>query len=70
MFIMTNDGGRCDEGSSNSTAAIILCQLVFLLRILSSSAGIAVALLKGSEYRESKVHKLSDVIATSADTLL
>ncbi len=66
---MTNDGGLCDEGSSDSTAAVILCQRVFLLRILSSSAGVAVALLKGSEYRESKVHKLFHVIATSADTL-
>jgi len=70
MFIMTNNGGLCDESSSNSTAAVILCQRVFLLRILSSSAGIAVALLKGSEYRESKVHKLSHIIATSADILL
>jgi len=59
MFIMTNDGGLYGEDPSNSTTAAILCQRIFLLQILSSSAGIAIALLKGTEYRESKVQKLS-----------
>jgi len=62
MFIMTNDGGLYGDHPSNSTAAAILCQRIFLLQILSSSAGIAVALLKGTEYRESKVQGLSNAI--------
>jgi len=55
MFIMTNNGGLCDKDSSALTTAAVLHQRVFLLQILSGSAGIAVALLKGTEYRESKV---------------
>ncbi|GJJ07983.1 hypothetical protein Clacol_002190 [Clathrus columnatus] len=57
MFIMTNDGGIVDKHVSDAvqetTAKRILVQRIFFFRILYS--GIPIALLKGAEYRDSKV---------------
>ncbi|THH15047.1 hypothetical protein EW146_g5371 [Bondarzewia mesenterica] len=51
MFVMTNDGGVMD--SSPLDAERILVQRTFIFRLLSS--GLAVTLLRGSEFRDSKI---------------
>lgn len=53
MFIMANDGGVLAEDKGLLAAERILIMRFFLSQALSS--GITVALLKGSEYRDSKV---------------
>ncbi|KAF8958161.1 hypothetical protein BDZ97DRAFT_66327 [Flammula alnicola] len=53
MFVMTNDGGLGDSGTSSTKIAIIFSQRAFFLSILSG--GMSVALLKGAEYRDSKI---------------
>jgi len=54
MFIMTNDGGvESTAGAYAVQTAILLCQRIFLLKI--HAHGIPLALLKGAEYRDSKV---------------
>jgi len=54
MFIMTNDGGVESTASENDVQmAILLSQRIFLLKI--HAHGIPLALLKGAEYRDSKV---------------
>lgn len=52
MFVMTNDGGllgHCDD----VCAQRILVQRTFLFDLLA--AGIAVTMLQGAEFRDSKV---------------
>jgi hypothetical protein len=59
MFFMANDGTL--SGLSNAISdipklyrdAAILCQRLFLLNLLAN--GIAVSLLQGAEFRDSKV---------------
>ena len=51
MFVMTNDGGLLDS-SKPFSAERILCQRLFLFDLLA--AGIAVTLLQGAEFRDSK----------------
>jgi hypothetical protein len=53
MFVMTNDGGLMDD-SDDLSAQRILAQRVFLFDLLAS--GIAVTLLQGAEFRDSKVN--------------
>lgn len=52
MFVMANDGGLL-ENNRDLAAERILVQRIFLFDILSH--GIAVALLRGAEFRDSKV---------------
>ena len=56
MFIMANDGGLSDDKASQFTTKRILCQRIFFFNVLSR--GISVTLLKGAEYRDSKVRYL------------
>ncbi|KAJ3508807.1 hypothetical protein NLJ89_g5555 [Agrocybe chaxingu] len=65
MFVMTNDGGLCDENTTELQVARAFQQRCFLLGILSS--GISVALLKGAEYRDSKI--LSFVFESPSSSL-
>ena len=55
MFLMTNDGGVCEPEPTTTTlqAERILSQRIFILSMICM--GIGVALLKGAEYRDSKV---------------
>lgn len=53
MFVMTNDGGLIDD-SDDLSVQRILAQRVFLFDLLAS--GIAVTLLQGAEFRDSKVN--------------
>ena len=53
MFVMTTDGGVLDDDSPDSTAEYVLLQRVFLYSLLSQ--GISVTLLRGAQYRDSKV---------------
>ncbi|KAF8812130.1 P-loop containing nucleoside triphosphate hydrolase protein [Phlegmacium glaucopus] len=62
MFIMTNDGGVCQPEPTDErkptdepepTAERILSQRIFILNIACRGTG--VALLKGAEYRDSKI---------------
>jgi len=53
MFIMANDGGILAEDGGLLAGERILIMRIFLSKALSS--GISVALLKGSEYRDSKI---------------
>jgi len=52
---MANDGGLLDGKALEPTAERILCQRIFFFNLLSR--GISVTLLKGAEYRDSKVHR-------------
>jgi hypothetical protein len=52
MFVMTNDGGLLDR-SKNRSAERILGQRLFLFDLLG--AGLAVTMLQGAEFRDSKV---------------
>ena len=52
MFVMTNDGGLLNR-SKNLSAERILGQRVHLFDLLG--AGIAVTLLQGAEFKDSKV---------------
>lgn len=52
MFIMTDDGGPVDT-DTEFRASSALMQRIFIFDILTS--GIAVALLLGAEFRDSKV---------------
>lgn len=60
MFIMANDGGILDDDRGLFSAERILTMRIFLSQALSG--GIALALLKGAEYRDSKVYKPVNVI--------
>ncbi|KAF8155693.1 hypothetical protein B0H34DRAFT_506081 [Crassisporium funariophilum] len=53
MFVMTNDGGVQNQGSSSCEVEGMFIQRSFLLSLLSG--GTAAALLKGAEYRDSKI---------------
>lgn len=53
MFVMTNDGGVAEESSSETHAARVLLQRVFIYNLLCQ--GLSVTLLKGAQYRDSKV---------------
>ncbi|KAI0375726.1 P-loop containing nucleoside triphosphate hydrolase protein [Pilatotrama ljubarskyi] len=53
MFVMTNDGGVVEESSSSAHAERVLLQRVFVYTLLSQ--GVSVTLLKGAEYRDSKI---------------
>ncbi|KAH9899786.1 P-loop containing nucleoside triphosphate hydrolase protein [Cubamyces lactineus] len=53
MFVMTNDGGVAEESSSEAHAERVLLQRVFIYNLLSQ--GVSVTLLKGAEYRDSKI---------------
>ena len=53
MFVMTIDGGILDEASSDSISESVLLQRVFLYSLLAQ--GVSVTLLRGAEYRDSKV---------------
>ncbi|CAA7261143.1 unnamed protein product [Cyclocybe aegerita] len=65
MFVMTNDGGLSDENATELQASRAFQQRSFLLGILSS--GISVALLKGAEFRDSKI--LSFVFESHSSSL-
>jgi hypothetical protein len=52
MFVMMNDGGLLRD-SENLSAERILGQRLFLFNLLA--AGIAVTLLQGTEFQDSKV---------------
>ena len=54
MFVMTSDGGVLKDNPSSASSERILLQRVFLFSLLSQ--GVSVTLLKGAEYRDSKVH--------------
>jgi hypothetical protein len=56
MFVMTNDGGLLDD-SDTLSADRVLNQRLFLFNLLA--AGIAVTLLQGVEFRDSKVSSTS-----------
>ena len=64
MFVMTNDGGLLNR-SKNHSAERILGQRLFLFDLLG--AGLAVTLLQGAEFRDSKV---SSTIRRSRQTLI
>ncbi|KAI0638272.1 P-loop containing nucleoside triphosphate hydrolase protein [Trametes polyzona] len=53
MFVMTNDGGVIDNSSSPAQAERVLLQRVFLYSLLAQ--GVSITLLKGAEYRDSKI---------------
>ncbi|TFK94713.1 P-loop containing nucleoside triphosphate hydrolase protein [Polyporus arcularius HHB13444] len=53
MFVMTNDGGVVEEPTSETAAARILLQRVFLYSLLAQ--GVSVTILHGAEYRDSKI---------------
>ena len=55
MFIMTNDGGvyQPNKPTASLQAERILAQRMFILSMICTGTG--VALLKGAEYRDSKV---------------
>ncbi|KAI0660897.1 P-loop containing nucleoside triphosphate hydrolase protein [Cubamyces menziesii] len=53
MFVMTNDGGVAEESSSETHAARVLLQRVFIYNLLCQ--GVSVTLLKGAQYRDSKI---------------
>jgi ATP-dependent RNA helicase DDX60 len=55
MFVMANDGGPSKSGDHEHyhEASTLLCQRLYLFSLLAS--GIAVALLKGAEFKDSKV---------------
>ena len=64
MFVMTNDGdllptSPADTESLNIAAECILVQRMFIFKLLT--AGIAVTILKGAEFRDSKVDPINDV---------
>jgi len=52
MFVMLNDGGALKD-TNYDTAARILIQRDFIFGLLTS--GVAVTLLHGAEFRDSKV---------------
>lgn len=56
MFVMANDGGVLEEGN-HVAAHYILTQRIFLFHLLSQ--GIAVTMLAGAEFRDSKVRPVS-----------
>ncbi len=56
MFVMTNDGGVVEEPTSETAAARILLQRVFLYSLLAQ--GVSVTILHGAEYRDSKVRSM------------
>ena len=53
MFVMTSDGGIVEDSSPASAAERILLQRGFLYSLLAQ--GVSVTLLRGAEYRDSKV---------------
>ncbi|CDO68719.1 hypothetical protein BN946_scf184652.g46 [Trametes cinnabarina] len=53
MFVMTNDGGVVEESSSTAHAERVLLQRIFIYSLLTQ--GVSVTLLKGAEYRDSKI---------------
>ncbi|OCH85272.1 P-loop containing nucleoside triphosphate hydrolase protein [Obba rivulosa] len=53
MFIMVNDGGTLEDRTSPLLAERVLLQRIFLFDILSQ--GVTVTLLKGAEFRDSKL---------------
>jgi hypothetical protein len=70
MFVMTNDGGVCQpEPTVERTlqAERILSQRIFVLNMICTGTGIT--LLKGAEYRDSKV-KSSFFLLFTSDPLL
>jgi hypothetical protein len=52
MFVMLNDGGTCKD-TNHDMAIRILIQRNFIFGLLTS--GVAVTLLHGAEFRDSKV---------------
>lgn len=64
MFVMTNDGGLLPTDSADTeahsvSAERILVQRMFIFDILT--AGIAITIIKGAEFRDSKVSRINDV---------
>lgn len=57
MFVMANDGGLLD-GSEILSAERTLVQRLFIFDLIES--GIAVTLLNGAEFRDSKVGSASN----------
>ncbi|KAH9846953.1 P-loop containing nucleoside triphosphate hydrolase protein [Lenzites betulinus] len=53
MFVLTNDGGAMEGRTSNAYAERVLLQRVFIYTVLTQ--GVSVTLLKGAEYRDSKI---------------
>ncbi|KAH9943357.1 P-loop containing nucleoside triphosphate hydrolase protein [Epithele typhae] len=53
MFVMTADGGVIRSKSSNAVTERVLLQRVFLYLLLSQ--GVSVTLLRGAEYKDSKI---------------
>ncbi|EIW61285.1 P-loop containing nucleoside triphosphate hydrolase protein [Trametes versicolor FP-101664 SS1] len=53
MFVMTNDGGVVEGAASTAHTERILLQRVFIYTLLAQ--GISITLLKGAEYRDSKI---------------
>lgn len=53
MFILLNDGGVIGSETSTSWACCILSQRILLFELMSQN--VACALLRGSEFRDSKV---------------
>ncbi|KAI0776031.1 P-loop containing nucleoside triphosphate hydrolase protein [Trametes elegans] len=53
MFVMTNDGGVVEESSLDAHADRVLLQRVFIYNLLSQ--GVSVTILKGAEFRDSKI---------------
>lgn len=53
MFVMTDDGGIAGSSSTAAVTERILLQRVFLYSL--HSQGVSVTLLRGAEYRDSKV---------------
>jgi hypothetical protein len=60
MFVLLNDGGM-PEDIDHDIATRILIQRGFVFGLLTS--GIAVALLHGAEFRDSKVGSLRPILA-------
>ena len=54
MFVMINDGGMLEGRESAQSAEHLLIQRSFMFDLLGQ--GISLTLLKGTEFRESKVH--------------
>ena len=55
MFVMLNDGGLCND-TNHDMAMRILIQRILIFGLLTS--GVAVTLLRGAEFRDSKVGRL------------
>lgn len=60
MFVMTDDGGIAGGASTVAATERILLQRVFLYSL--HSQGVSVTLLRGAEYRDSKVRTASSFV--------